>query len=108
MQQFKSIKKIQLTIVNLILIGSVSADSIGSIIEQSGAAQIKRQQDELVVTAAYLPEIELNDITETGMGKLNIQFLDKAQLDIKEFLVPLCRPGPPLTCDISGSSPSND
>ena len=84
MQQFKSIKKIRLTILNLLLIGSVSADSIGSIVEQSGAAQIKRQQEEIVVTAAYLPEIELNDIAETAMGKLKIQFLDKAQLDIKE------------------------
>ena len=52
MQQFKSIKKIQLAILNLILIGSVSADSIGSIVEQSGAAQIKRQQEEIVVTAS--------------------------------------------------------
>ena len=84
MQQFKSIKKIQLTIVNFLLIGSVSADSIGSIIEQSGSAQLKRQQEELVVTAAYLPEIELNDIAETANGKLKIEFLDKAQLDIKE------------------------
>lgn len=84
MQQFKSIKKIQLTIVNLLLIGSVSADSIGSIVEQSGSAQIKRQQEDLVVTAAYLPEIELNDVAETANGKLKIEFLDKAQLDIKE------------------------
>lgn len=84
MQQFKSIKKIQLTIVNLLLIGSVSADSIGSIVEQSGSAQIKRQQEDLVVTAAYLPEIELNDVAETANGKLKIQFLDNAQLDIKE------------------------
>lgn len=84
MQQFKSIKKIRLTILNLLLIGSVSADSIGSIVEQSGSAQIKRQQEDLVVTAAYLPEIELNDVAETANGKLKIEFLDKAQLDIKE------------------------
>ena len=84
MQQFKSIKKIRLTILNLLLIGSVSADSIGSIVEQSGSAQLKRQQEEIVVTAAYLPEIELNDIAETANGKLKIQFLDNAQLDIKE------------------------
>ena len=84
MQQFKSIKKIRLTIVNLLLIGSVSADSIGSIVEQSGSAQLKRQQEEIVVTAAYLPEIELNDVAETANGKLKIQFLDNAQLDIKE------------------------
>ena len=84
MQQFKSIKKIRLTILNLLLIGSVSADSIGSIVEQSGSAQLKRQQEEIVVTAAYLPEIELNDVAETANGKLKIQFLDNAQLDIKE------------------------
>ena len=84
MQQFKSIKKIRLTILNLLLIGSVSADSIGSIVEQSGSAQIKRQQEDLVVTAAYLPEIELNDVAETANGKLKIKFLDNAQLDIKE------------------------
>ena len=84
MQQFKSIKKIQLAILNLLLIGSVSADSIGSIVEQSGSAQLKRQQEEIVVTAAYLPEIELNDVAETANGKLKIQFLDNAQLDIKE------------------------
>ena len=84
MQQFKLIRKIQLLIVNFLLIGSVSADSIGSIVEQSGSAQLKRQQEEIVVTAAYLPEIELNDIAETANGKLKIKFLDDAQLDIKE------------------------
>ncbi len=84
MQQFKSIKKIQLTIVNLLLIGSVSADSIGSIVEQSGSAQLKRQQTEIKITEESLPEIELNDVAETGNGKLKIKFLDDAQLDIKE------------------------
>jgi hypothetical protein len=84
MQQFKSIKKIQLTIVNFLLIGSVSADSIGSIVEQSGSAQLKRQQQEIIITEESLPEIELNDVAETANGKLKIKFLDNAQLDIKE------------------------
>ena len=84
MQQFKSIKKIQLAIVNFLLIGSVSADSIGSIIEQSGSAQLKRQQEEIIITEESLPEIELNDVAETANGKLKIKFLDNAQLDIKE------------------------
>jgi hypothetical protein len=84
MQQFKSIKKIQLTIVNFLLIGSVSADSIGSIVEQSGSAQLKRQQEEIRITEESLPEIELNDVAETANGKLKIKFLDNAQLDIKE------------------------
>ena len=84
MQQFKSIKKIQLAIVNFLLIGSVSADSLGSIIEQSGSAQLKRQQEEIIITEESLPEIELNDVAETANGKLKIKFLDNAQLDIKE------------------------
>ena len=84
MQQFKSIKKIRLTILNLLLIGSVSADSIGSIVEQSGSAQLKRQQEEIKITEESLPEIELNDVAETANGKLKIKFLDNAQLDIKE------------------------
>jgi len=84
MQQFKSIKKIQLAIVNFLLIGSVSADSIGSIVEQSGSAQLKRQQEEIIITEESLPEIELNDVAETANGKLKIKFLDNAQLDIKE------------------------
>ena len=84
MQQFKSIKKIQLAILNIILIGSVSADSIGSIVEQSGSAQITRQKQEISINDTNLPEIELNDIAETANGKLKIQFLDNAQLDIKE------------------------
>ena len=79
MQQFKSIKKIQLTIVNLILIGSVSADSIGSIVEQSGSAQITRQKQEISIDDTNLPEIELNDIAETANGKLKIQFLDNTK-----------------------------
>lgn len=84
MRQFKSIKKIQLAILNIILIGSVSADSIGSIVEQSGSAQITRQKQEIPIDDTNLPAIELNDIAETANGKLKIQFLDNAQLDIKE------------------------
>ena len=84
MRQFKSIKKIQLAILNIILIGSVSADSIGSIVEQSGSAQITRQKQEISIDDTNLPAIELNDIAETANGKLKIQFLDNAQLDIKE------------------------
>ena len=84
MRQFKSIKKIQIAILNIILIGSVSADSIGSIVEQSGSAQITRQKQEISINDTNLPEIELNDIAETANGKLKIQFLDNAQLDIKE------------------------
>ena len=63
--------------------GSVMADSIGDIIESTGVGKIVRQQEEIVVTGTFLP-IELNDVAETANGKMKIEFLDKAQLDLKE------------------------
>jgi len=83
-RQSKLIKKIQLTIVSsFLLMGSVMADSIGDIIESTGVGKIVRQQEEIVVTGTFLP-IELNDVAETANGKMKIEFLDKAQLDLKE------------------------
>ena len=83
MQQFKSIKKIRLAILlNLLFIGGVLADPIGGVIEQTGSGQIIRDKEEIQV--ADLPEVELNDIAETANGKMKIEFLDKAQLDLKE------------------------
>ena len=84
MQQFKLIKKIHLAILNLLFIGGVFADPIGEVIEQTGSGQIIRDKEEILVSGAYMPEIELNDIAETANGKMKIEFLDKAQLDLKE------------------------
>ena len=81
---FKSIKKIQVAILNLLFIGGVFADPIGEVIEQTGSGQIIRDKEEITVSGAYMPEIELNDIAETANGKMKIEFLDKAQLDLKE------------------------
>ena len=81
---FRSIKKIQVTILNLFFIGGVFANPIGEIKEQTGATQLVRDNEQIVVTAAYLPEIELYDTAETSNGKMKIEFLDKAQLDLKE------------------------
>ena len=84
MQSFKLIKKIRLTILNLLFIGGVFADPIGEIIEQTGSTSLIRDKEQIAVTAAYLPEIELYDTAETANGKMKIEFLDKAQLDLKE------------------------
>ena len=84
MRLFKSIKKIRLTILNFLFIGGVFADPIGEIIEQTGSTQLIRDKEEIVVTGAYMPEIELYDTAETANGKMKIEFLDKAQLDLKE------------------------
>jgi len=84
MQSFKLIKKIRLTILNLLFIGGVFADPIGEIIEQTGSTSLIRDKQQIAITAAYLPEIELYDTAETANGKMKIEFLDKAQLDLKE------------------------
>ena len=82
-RQFKLIRKIQLTIVSLFLsIGFVFADPIGDIVESTGVGKIVRQNENLN-NLNNLP-IELNDIAETAMGSMKIEFLDKAQLDLKE------------------------
>jgi len=84
MRLLKSIKKIRLAILNFLFIGGVFADPIGEIIEQTGSTQLIRDKEEIVVTGAYMPEIELYDTAETANGKMKIEFLDKAQLDLKE------------------------
>ena len=82
-RQFKLIRKIQLTIVSLFLsIGFVYAYPIGDIVESTGVGKIVRQNENLN-NLNNLP-IELNDIAETAMGSMKIEFLDKAQLDLKE------------------------
>ena len=86
MQQFKSIKKIQLTTASLILLmGSVYAEPIGNIIEHKGSASLTREEgEELVITGAFVPDVELNDTAETENGRMLIEFLDKAELSLTE------------------------
>ena len=86
MQQFKSIRKTHLTIVSLILLmGSVYAEPIGDIIEHKGAATLTREAgEELVVTGAFIPVVELNDTAETENGRMLIEFKDKAELALTE------------------------
>ena len=86
MQQFKSIKKTQLTIASLVLLmGSVYAEPIGNIVEHKGSASLTREEgEELVVTPAFIPDVELNDTAETENGRMLIEFLDKAELSLTE------------------------
>ena len=86
MQQFKSIRKTHLTIVSLILLmGSVYAEPIGDIVEHKGAATLTREAgEELVVTGAFIPAVELNDTAETENGRMLIEFKDKAELALTE------------------------
>ena len=86
MQQFKSIRKTALTTASLILLmGSVYAEPIGDIIEHKGAASLTREAgEELVVSDASIPVVELNDTAETENGRMLIEFKDKAELALTE------------------------
>lgn len=86
MQLFKSIKKIQLTILNLLFISGVTyADPIGDIIESTGKGQILR--DNSFVENLVGTDIQLYDEAETVNGRMKIEFLDKEQLDLIEHTV---------------------
>ena len=62
---------------NLILIGSVYADSIGDIREHTGSAALERQSgEEIVVSDTSLPDVEMNDTAITGNGRMLIEFKD--------------------------------
>ena len=84
MQQYKLTKKIRLAILNLLLINGVLTDPIGDIIEQTGAGQIVRNDNPLILSEDFLPEIELYDTAETANGRMLIEFLDKAELALTE------------------------
>ena len=80
---YKSIKKTQLGILSLLFISGITyADSIGDIVESTGVSQIVRNNEEIKVSK-HIP-IELNDEAKTGNGRMLIEFLDKAQLSLKE------------------------
>ena len=65
--------------------GSVYAEPIGDIVEHKGAATLTREAgEELVVTGAFIPVVELNDTAETENGRMLIEFKDKAELALTE------------------------
>ena len=85
MLRFRSTRKILVaTLSTLLLIPDfASADEgIGSIVESTGIGQILRDRKE--VSISVNTEIELNDEAKTGNGRMLIEFLDKAQLSLKE------------------------
>ena len=82
-RQFKLIRKIQLTIVSLFLsIGLVYADPIGDIVESTGVGKIVRQNEDINVSG--IMPIVLYDRAETAMGSMLIEFIDNAELALKE------------------------
>ena len=70
---------------NLLLIGSVYADSIGDIREHTGSAALERESgEELVVSDVDLPGVEMNDTAITGNGRMLIEFKDEEELALTE------------------------
>lgn len=70
--------------INLLLIGSLSGEPIGEIIEQSGSAGLQRDGENSVVSAAYLPEVLMYDTAQTQNGRMKIQFQGDEELDLTE------------------------
>lgn len=91
MQLYKSIRKIQLTIVKAFLFLTVlsinlsAADSIGNIVEFKGDASLTREAGaELVIEQKQIPQVQMNDTAETENGRIKIEFLDEAELSLTE------------------------
>ncbi|MAI05371.1 MAG: hypothetical protein CMA07_06630 [Euryarchaeota archaeon] len=83
MLQYRSIKKILLTIVSGIFsIGIVTAATIGDIVESKGVGSILRERD-LLSSEVGVP-IELNDTAQTAQGRMLIKFKDEAELSLIE------------------------
>ncbi len=83
MQSFRSIKKTQLTILNLLFaVGLASANPIGDITESKGIGTITRNNES--VGNSVGTEILLKDEAQTGNGRMKIVFLDDEVLDMTE------------------------
>ena len=84
MQLFNLIKKIRLTILNLLLISgfAFSSEPIGDIRESIGYGGITRDKEIYNHDVGF--EIQLNDTAETANGRMLIEFLDNAELQLKE------------------------
>ena len=81
MQLFKSIKKTAATTLSLFFISgfSLSAEPIGGVRESIGVTSILRNKEQVNTT-----DIELYDQAQTAKGRMLIEFLDKAELQLKE------------------------
>lgn len=71
----------------MVLCGSaLAADRIGSITEHTGNAFLTREVDTTpILVGDVVPEVLLNDTAETKNGRMVIQFLDEAKLDMTEY-----------------------
>ena len=80
MQLLQSIKKIAAATLSLLLISGVSyANPIGDVRESTGVTSVLRDKESI-----QTDKIELYDQAQTAKGRMLIEFLDKAELQLKE------------------------
>ncbi len=83
MQSSLLFKKTAAATLSLFICGvSLAADPIGDIREVTGSTSILRDKETL--KAEEKQEIKLYDQAQTGKGRMLIEFLDKAELQLKE------------------------
>jgi len=85
MQQFKLIKKIQLTILSISLVGLVNANPIGDVTEFTGVGTLVRENSDTEISTGS--EVLLYDEARTGNGRMLIEFLDEEELSLTEHSI---------------------
>ena len=70
--------------INLLLIGSVCAEPIGEITEQTGYAGLQRDGETTVISASEMPDVLMYDTAQTQNGRMKIQFQGDEELDLTE------------------------
>jgi hypothetical protein len=70
--------------INLLLIGSLSGEPIGEIVEYKGSAGLQRDGESTLVSASSEPEVLMYDTAKTQNGRMKIEFLGDEELDLTE------------------------
>ena len=73
-----------ITILSILLVGSVNADSIGEIIEEKGYAGLTRDGDTTVLLASDKPDVLMYDTAQTQNGRMKIKFEGEEELSLTE------------------------
>ena len=73
-----------ITILSILLVGSVNADSIGEIIEEKGYAGLTRDGDNTILLASDKPDVLMYDTAQTQNGRMKIKFEGEEELALTE------------------------
>ena len=83
MEILTSFKK-TITILSILSVGLVNADSIGEIIEEKGYAGLTRDGDNTVLLASENPDVLMYDTAQTQNGRMKIKFEGEEELSLTE------------------------